>query len=71
MLGVPDDEMGERVKAFVQLVEPGDASEALAEELIAFCRDQLAHYKCPREVEFIEELPRMETGKLLKRRLLE
>ncbi len=71
VLGVPDDEMGERVKAFVELGDGVGASDAKAEELIAFCRDELAHYKCPRELQFMEELPRMETGKLLKRRLLE
>jgi fatty-acyl-CoA synthase len=71
VLGVPDDDMGERVKAFVELRHPTDDPEATAAELIEFCRDRLAHYKCPRELEFVDALPRMETGKLLKRRLLE
>jgi long-chain acyl-CoA synthetase len=71
VLGVPDDDMGERVKAFVELRHPTDDPEATAAELIEFCRDRLAHYKCPRELEFVDARPRMETGKLLKRRLLE
>ena len=70
VLGIPDDEMGERVKAFVQLrAEPADP-EAAAEELLTYCRGQLAHYKCPREIAFVDELPRMDTGKLVKRKLL-
>ena len=62
--------MGERVKAFVHLrTDPPDL-EATATELIAYCRERLAHYKCPREVAFVDELPRMDTGKLVKRKLL-
>ena len=44
-------------------------SAALAEELIAFCRSHLSHQKCPRSVDFIEEMPRLPTGKLYKRLL--
>ncbi len=62
--GTPDPDMGERVTAFVQL--DGTASE---EELIAWCRERLSHFKCPREVRFVDELPRLPTGKLLKRLL--
>ncbi len=71
VIGVPDDEMGERVKAFVELGEPAADPEAIRAELLEFCRSQLAHYKCPRELDFVEQLPRMETGKLIKRKLLE
>ena len=70
VLGVPDDEMGERVKAFIELREGVEATDAKKTEMIAYCRAHLAHYKCPREVDFVDELPRLETGKLLKRKLL-
>ncbi len=69
VIGVPDPDMGEQVKAIVQPVAMADAGPELAAELIAFCRDQLAHYKCPRSVDFRDELPRLPTGKLLKRML--
>jgi acyl-CoA synthetase (AMP-forming)/AMP-acid ligase II len=72
VLGVPDPEMGERVCAFVQLA-PGAAllpDDAGAAALIAWCRERLSHFKCPREVRFVEELPRLPTGKLLKRLLV-
>jgi fatty-acyl-CoA synthase len=71
VVGVPDDEMGERVVAFVQLADgSGDGDEALAGELLAWCRERLTHYKCPTEVRFVDDLPRLPTGKLLKRALL-
>ena len=58
--------MGEEVKAIVQLM-PGFAAGAEMEaELIAFCRDHLAHHKCPRSIDFEAELPRLPTGKLYK-----
>jgi len=53
----------------VQPVDPAAAGPALAGELIAYCRDRLAHFKCPRSVDFAAELPRSETGKLYKRLL--
>ena len=67
VIGVPNDEMGEEVKAVVQLVANVTASDELAEELLAYARDHIAHYKCPRSVDFIDELPRLPTGKLYKR----
>ncbi|MEM7729069.1 MAG: AMP-binding protein [Pseudomonadota bacterium] len=70
VLGVPCEEMGERVKAFVQTV-PGAKTDGLDGELIAFARDRISHVKAPREVEFVDTLPRTESGKLLKRMLLE
>jgi acyl-CoA synthetase (AMP-forming)/AMP-acid ligase II len=69
VFGVPDEEMGERVHAVVQPAPGVDPSDALAAELIAYCRDRLAHYKCPRSVDFRDELPRHPTGKLYKRLL--
>jgi long-chain acyl-CoA synthetase len=67
VIGVPDPDMGEQVKAVVQPAVLADAGPELAAELIAYCRDQLARYKCPRSVDFRAELPRLPTGKLLKR----
>ncbi len=72
VFGVPNDDFGEEVKAVVQPVEmPADTAEAdaLAQELIAFCRSQLADVKCPRSIDFRAELPRHPTGKLYKRHL--
>ncbi len=69
VFGVPDEEFGEQVKAVVQPRDMADAGPALEAELIAFCRERLAHIKCPRSVDFEEELPRHPTGKLYKRLL--
>ncbi|WP_436794606.1 acyl-CoA synthetase [Actinospongicola halichondriae] len=69
VVGVPNEEFGEEVKAFVQPTDPIGDPAALEGELIAFCRDRLAHYKCPRTVEFVAALPRLPTGKLSKNRL--
>ena len=70
VFGVPNDDFGEEVKAVVQPVEmPADdaAAQALASELIQFCRSELADVKCPRSIDFRPELPRHPTGKLYKR----
>ncbi len=66
VIGVPDDTWGEVVKAVVSL-RPG--AEAGADELIGWCREHLAHFKCPRSVDVLEALPRNPTGKILKRSL--
>lgn len=71
VIGVPDPEMGHQVKAVVQLVDPADAGPATEAELIAYCRGQIAHYKCPRSIDFEAELPRLPSGKLLKRNIME
>jgi long-chain acyl-CoA synthetase len=69
VFGVPDAEWGEQVKAVVEPVEGATAGPDLERELIEFCRERLAGYKCPRTVDFIDEMPREPTGKLLKRTL--
>ena len=67
VIGVPDEEMGESVKAVVELAPGFEASPELAAEIIAFSRERLSSFKCPRSVDFTDELPRLPTGKLLKR----
>ncbi len=69
VIGVPNDDFGEEVKAVVQPVDLAAAGPELAAELVAFCRSQLADVKCPRSVDFRDELPRHPTGKLYKRLL--
>ncbi len=66
VVGVPDDYRGETVKAFVSL-RPGESVSA--EELIAYCRERMAAYKYPRQVEFVDELPKTASGKVLRREL--
>lgn len=66
VIGVPDVEFGEQVKAVVQLQEGYAPSDELAAELIDYVRERLAHYKAPRSVDFAESLPRTPTGKLVK-----
>ncbi|OBF35930.1 acyl-CoA synthetase [Mycobacterium sp. ACS1612] len=71
VIGVPNDEFGEEVKAVVQPADGVDAGPELAAELIAYCRAHLASYKCPRTVDFDSRLPRDPNGKLYKRRIRE
>jgi long-chain acyl-CoA synthetase len=69
VVGVPNEEMGEEVKAVIQL-EPGvDRSDTLIAELLAYAREHIAHYKCPKSIDFDDKLPRLPTGKLYKRLL--
>lgn len=70
-IGVPNAEWGEEVKALVQLSDSGTAGQALADELIAYCDGRLAKQKWPRSVEFVEEIPRSEAGKIYRRALRE
>ncbi|MBB83175.1 MAG: acyl-CoA synthetase [Deltaproteobacteria bacterium] len=69
VFGIPDDEWGEQVKAAIELRDGFEASDALAEEILAFAREHLAGYKIPRSIDFEEELPRHSSGKLYIRRL--
>ncbi len=69
VFGVPNPEFGEEVKAVVQLQDMSEASTMLEVELLDFCREHLSHIKCPRSIDFREELPRHPTGKLYKRLL--
>jgi 2-aminobenzoate-CoA ligase len=75
VVGVPDPVMGQKTKAFVQLKAGQQGSDALKQELVEFCKGKVAVYKLPREVEFVERLPRAPgpggpgTGKLLRRLL--
>jgi long-chain acyl-CoA synthetase len=68
VIGVPSERWGETVKAIVVRTPGATVTE---DELIAFCRDRIAHYKCPTSVDFAESLPRNPSGKLLKRELRE
>lgn len=67
VIGAPDEEMGEKVVAVVQPLDWNDAGQALAGELTAFARASLSHVKAPRQIDFMQELPRHATGKLYKR----
>jgi long-chain acyl-CoA synthetase len=71
VFGVPEPEMGEEVKAVVQPAPGVVSGPELEAELIAFCRGQVSHYKCPQSVDFTELLPRGENGKLYKKVLRE
>jgi long-chain acyl-CoA synthetase len=67
--GIPHEDLGEAIHATVQLVEGVEAGPDVEAELIAFCTDNLAKYKVPRSIDFRQDFPRTETGKLLKRQL--
>jgi long-chain acyl-CoA synthetase len=66
VVGIPHPYRGETVKAFVTLKE---GESVTAEELIAFCKERMAAYKYPREIEFVEVLPKTGSGKILRRQL--
>ena len=69
VFGVPNEEMGEEVKAVVQPVEMKEIENNLEQELMAYCREKISHVKCPKSIDFRPELPRHPTGKLYKRLL--
>ena len=67
-IGIPDELFGEQVKAFIVLKEGEQATE---EEIIAYCRERLADFKCPKTIAFLDDIPKGPTGKLLKKTLRE
>jgi long-chain acyl-CoA synthetase len=69
VFGIPNDEFGEEVKGAVELVDGAEIDGALAEELIAHCKENLASFKAPKSIDFVDAMPRHPTGKLLKRLL--
>ena len=71
MIGVPDPEMGEQVKAVVQPVDPADATPEFAAALMDWCRSRLSPVKCPKSIDFDPDLPRGDNGKLYKRQIRE
>lgn len=71
VIGIPDPEMGEQVKAVVQVADGVVADDALAAQLIAHVKEKIAHYKAPRSVDFVDSLPRSATGKMVKGKLRE
>jgi long-chain acyl-CoA synthetase len=70
VFGIPDDEMGQSVKGVVQTLDPADATDEFANELLGWLRERLSHYKCPRSISFEAQLPRTDTGKLYKQELI-
>jgi long-chain acyl-CoA synthetase len=71
VIGIANDEWGEEVKAVVQLPELPASEVTLEQELIAFCRERIARFKCPRSIDFVTELPRDDNGKLYRRKVLD
>jgi long-chain acyl-CoA synthetase len=69
VFGIPDDDMGEQIKAVVEPVAGVAGDAALAESILEHVRGRLAKFKWPRSIDFVDELPREPTGKLLKRQL--
>ncbi|MBI3213405.1 MAG: acyl-CoA synthetase [Mycobacterium sp.] len=69
VIGIPHPEMGQEVKAVVQLRDGESPSDQLGAEIIDYVRERLARFKAPRSVDFVDELPRSATGKLVKRKL--
>ena len=69
VFGIPDDDWGESVKAVVEPIAGIVPNDELAEEILEYAKENMAKYKIPRSIDFIEELPRLTTGKLYKRLL--
>ena len=69
VFGIPHDDWGEEIKAVIEPAPGVEPSEALAAEILEFCRGKLARFKLPRSIDFIDEMPRDPNGKLYKRKL--
>jgi len=69
VFGIPDEDWGEQVKAVIEPAPGAPAGPALADEIIVFCKEKLAKYKCPKSIDFVDTLPRDPNGKLYKRKL--
>ncbi|MDA8262818.1 MAG: AMP-binding protein [Actinomycetota bacterium] len=69
VIGIPDDEFGESVLALVSLTDKEEDAAEIEREVITLCREQLAHYKAPRRVQVVDEIPRSLAGKILKAQL--
>ena len=67
--GIPNDDWGEEVKVVIEPIAGAEASDALRDDILDFCRDRLAKYKTPRSIDFTNEMPRDPNGKLYKRKL--
>jgi long-chain acyl-CoA synthetase len=70
-VGIPNEEWGEEVFAAIELKPGATPSPALADEIRAFCGEHLAKFKCPRRIEFRDQLPRTDAGKILRRKVRE
>jgi acyl-CoA synthetase (AMP-forming)/AMP-acid ligase II len=69
VIGIPDPEMGESVRAVVQLIDTAPPPAGAEESIIAFCRERISHFKCPTSVYVIDEVPRLPSGKVARRLL--
>jgi long-chain acyl-CoA synthetase len=69
VFGVPDDDWGEQIKAVIEPIPGATPGPALADAVLAFCKDRLAGFKCPKSIDFTDALPRDPNGKLYKRKL--
>jgi long-chain acyl-CoA synthetase len=66
-IGIPNEEWGEEVRTVVQLNPGLEPTDELAADIIDFARERLPHYKCPRQIDFADDLPRLPTGKIQRR----
>ena len=69
VFGIPNEDWGEEVKAVIEPIEGVAAGPELAQEILAFCQQNIARYKCPRSIDFVDVMPRDPNGKLYKRKL--